>query len=321
MINIICHIVGMNSMMKKDFNEFIKNYSNIVISDLDTISNQIHNSKKMIELNRKKNKRNINQYWKEIFTKKINNVIKKYKKYMIIFIGLNINHKNIRLKVPIDTKNNFFIKINHKKNARDIIEFNLNKYKQHIIRGIFPLKLLDHNHLIKQRSKLENTYSKLKYKSKSYNSVQKWIELKFDKKQKGGDIKIKLNNIYVGSSKRYYNHIKYSKRRKIMNKILGYKAEWMALLSIIPNLSQYIKKGYLRYKNQIRPYIEEKSVDAFNILNKQCYLYKVDTKNFKKINWYKYYTIPPLKIDKTIVIENIIDYLKDSSVKLIKYKK
>lgn len=271
MDKVICHIVGLNNFLKQKFISYLaEKYSNIVVKDLDDITNNIRNNKKMItfydklsKVKLKKNKiqlvQQINTLWKKSLINNINRMYKKNHDKKIILLGLCTYHKNHKLRIKIDTKNKFFIKIDDKKNAINIVEYNIDIYRKNIINGSFPLRYIDHQFLMKQRIKLKKIYTNMNYKLKSYQSILKWIDLKMeqciakdDKIISGGALdnnkniiskqifnndKVKVdstkvfnNNIddkkvYVGSSKNYNSNIKIKKnyRKDNLHKILGVK--------------------------------------------------------------------------------------------------
>jgi len=342
MSDIICHIVGMNCKMKDNFKEKInKNYPNIIIKDLDLITNSIRNNPRMVELNEKllKIKKNSiiksdlikerNNLWKDNVTSKLENILNNYSGKKIILLGLCTYHKNHRLKVKIDTINNFFIEIEPKLNAVEIIEYNLDKYKKYIINGSFPLRYIDHDFLIKQRERLINIYNNMKYVFKSLDEIIDWINSNINDEEK------ETTSLYIGLKHQFSEKINidkksYRKSRKDIsrllgieseNKIVGYTQLWLALISSIKDIDNYIEKGYCMINNIKRPCIKEKIKNGFDVLNTDCYLYLVDKDNFDStVNEYKYKCLDSIHINKQKYIENIYNSLTKSHIKFIKFR-
>lgn len=369
MVHIICHIVGLNNLLKISFiSEINKKYPDIVIQDLDAITNDIRNIPDMIALNdsfmkTQKNSKNhnvamkkIHSFWKSSFSTKINNILKRHHNNKLIFIGLSTYHKNHKLKINIDTKNLFFLKLDPKKNAQNIVEFNLDKYKKHIIDGIFPLKYLDHAFMIEQRNKLIDIYSNLGFKLKSFNTLLKWIDLymlQFNSPNSpNSDVTKFIDNIvgyppseiFIGSVDDFVDviHIKRAvgvrknKNKKILSSIfasnpkfanttstcnigelIGYTQKWLALLYAIKGVNNYVKKGF---SSNNSPYIKEKFVGSFDILKKSCFLYMTVGDSFvDKIGWCKYKSSQSVPIKYKEFIENIYDELLELGVRFINY--
>lgn len=320
MVNIVCHIVGMNNKLKEYFINFINdNYSDIVIKDLDEITNSIRNDKEMIRLNDRIKTQTtkhavdeINKLWKTTLETKLNNLYNHYANTNLIILGLSTFHRNHKIKVNIATPNKFFVKIDPTKNAKDVIEHNLIKYKNNIVNGTFPLRYLDYDFLINQRERLIEVYSRMNYMHKSFDQIMKFIETSLDETKK------EFTNIYVGSG---------LKEDKLNNKVFGYRYKWLAALSSINDINNHIKKGFIEDSGTSIPFVEEKYKNAFKVLDGGCYLYEVNKQPFIKYNWYKFtatssinsvpFTVAILNTQK---IDNIKEFLNDNEVKLIKYK-
>lgn len=349
MVNIVCHIVGMNNKIKE---EFIKicgdSYPYITIIDLDIITNQIRSDKNMTNLNKQLNSsktntqiiKEINQYWKRKLNDAINEELNKNDTH-IIFLGLSTYHRNHRLRVNIDTHNKFFLKMDNKVNASDTVEYNLNKYHKYIINGTFPLTYLDHNFIINQRDRLINVYTNMDYKMKTLQNINNWLTVvstnKINNNSINGtkDTKDIINNtienkyIYIAipslTNKTY--KLKRSSKLNVKNflgdgdnSVIGYREPWLAILSSISNIKKYIKKGYLKKNGVMTPFIEEIYSGSFDKLHKSCNIHTINSNNFEKITWYKY------KLDNNILndsqnvqyIPDIIEYLKELGIHIIK---
>ncbi len=358
MVSIVCHIVGMNNKIKDDFiNNFIKNNKDVHICDLDKITNQIRNSRKMINLNKELDKikkssakrkqliKTLNDHWKSSLNKKLDAIFQNNKNKKIILLGLSSFHRNHRVKIKVDTNNKFFVKVNIKQNAKDIVEYNLNKYKEYIIDGSFPIRYLDHEFLMKQRERLIKIYTNMDYKLKTIGALEKWISLKLEinnEDQNGGNISINNilseyiddNFIYISSKKEYTEEIvtKTKIRRKSRidlenlfgkkaDSIYGYDLKWLSLISTLPERDKYIRRGFLDYGERMIPFIEEKKENAFELLNNPCYIYKVKRTDFEnRIGRYKWKTDKNVKIIKKEFIPSILKELKNCGVKMLKLK-
>nr|QBK88912.1 MAG: uncharacterized protein LCMiAC02_00050 [Mimivirus LCMiAC02] len=359
--SILCHIVGMNNVVKQDFIKYIEQtYSSVIVINLNRIVSKIRNNRNMkklkstyrITINRnKKNKYKKEMYrlWRTSLDKKLNNMIKKDTGNHIILIGLCTHYDNHRYKIQIDTKNKSFVKVNPKKNTKEIILYNLDKYRKYIADGRFMLEYIDFNYIIKQRDKLNNIYINLGYKNKSLENIKKWIEMKLkDIVEYGGtnindvndatDMIDTVDNIYVSTVNDYNNVINientYKKRRRrrhaslekiygISNiSVIGYTQKWLSLLSSIPDINKKIKKGFLRNNGNIAiPYIEERYTGAFNELKSPCYIYKTNKNTYdEKMGWYKYKSNKSVDIIDKSYVFSVYDKLKENSVKMIKYK-
>jgi len=325
MTNILCHIVGMNNMIKEGFiKQFNDTYPHIIIKDIDIITNDIRNDKKMITLNKKLNNtkgkdrtpiaRQISDYWKESLSTKLSDFLNKNTTKDIVILGLSTYHRNHRISINIDTDNKFFIKINPKMHAKNIIEYNINKYKNEIINGTFPIRHLDHDFLISQRDRLINIYQNKGYKLKTVDNIIKWLDLKIETDTDilhtnnidvhgGNPLSYKETNenelnigkskisdnkyIYIGSQTDYKDKITFKKNCRKSRKnikdflgrsgessVQGYNQKWLALLASVPNLKTHIRKGFIEYDNKITPFIEEIHDGAFKQISSSCYIYK-----------------------------------------------
>ena len=332
--NIICHIVGINNILKEKLKEHVKCiYPKIRIVDVDKITDKIRNDKEIKELNekikntkkkemKKKYMKKIHRYWKIKIQEKIDKIVKNNKE--IILIGLITYHKNHKLKIKIDTKNKFILKIEDKQNAKEVITYNLEKYKNHIINGKFPLKYIDYEFIIKQRNKIKKIYERMEYRYKSYMNITKWLEIKYKDKKETDKI------IYVGSKNNYNKNITIKKKRrnkKLMNmldldnqEIIGYNSKWLALLSSINGSHRYFKKGYMHNNGKMKGYIEEKKKGDIKELEKGCYIYKCNIKEFNKIEKNKYKTNQEVNILEKEKINNIKEELEKEKIKIIKKK-
>ncbi len=133
---------------------------------------------------RNKKKRDIHKIWREKITNVINELFEKFSSDKIVVIGSNIFPKDYRIKIKIDTPNlsinykndnigcNLIALVNSKKYASNQIKFYLDKYKDRIIDGKFPLKFLEHDTIEKKYEKFINFFEKNKYSYIDENDVQ-----------------------------------------------------------------------------------------------------------------------------------------------------
>ena len=305
MIEVFCHIVGLNEELKEYLTESISSL-NFKIIDLDKITEDILNEKGMNEIyedldkNPKKSKeieRKMSNYWKENFYFKLSKLVEDSKS-RIILLGLSNFFKNNRVNIKIDSNLKFFVKVNLIKNAKNVIEKNLENHKSDIIDGLFPLEYLNISFLIKKREDLLNIYSKLGYEEKLINNIIKIIKSNFDN--------IIEDDLYFGSMNKYNKLIK-------SKNISAFTAPWLALLSSINNKN--LKGGFKKGKSFIR----ETKKDEIKHLDRECYLYKVDKKNFYKSEdgmGMKFISNNSVKIEESYYIKNILNYLKDNEIRI-----
>ena len=236
-------------------------------------------------------------YWKDNFYLRLSKLVDDSKK-KIILLGLSNFFKNSRVNIKIDTKLKFFAKVNLEKNAKNIIEKNLESHKNEIIEGLFPLEYLNINFLIKKRQDLLNIYNKLGYEEKIISNIIKIIKNNYDN--------FIDNDLYFGSINKYNKLIK-------DKNITAFTAPWLALLSSVNNKN--LKGGF---KNG-QGFIRESKKDQINNLDKECFLYKVDKKNFYQSQdgqGMKFISNKGVKIEQKYYIENILDYLKDNEIRI-----
>lgn len=329
--NVLCHIVGMNSDKRDEFvDSLYDRYEKINIIDLDELTLKIRNGNVMDNLQykydsyKKRNRREeqkiiekkIYKYWKTILQDKIDKAIEKNKNKKIIFIGLSTYPKNHNITVNVHTDNKFFIKINTNTNAKKIIEYNLDNYRKHIINGQFPVKFLDLEYLISKRDQVRNIYTnKFNYLLKTFNVVNNFIKRYMDQFERIANIP----KLYVGSQEKLENIITPEDMRK--NKIIAYTEDWLAYVSMIPNINSKIKKGFINNK---KPFIEEKKKNAFDSLHTKGYVYQVDKSSFRfhqKGKDFKLVSDEPVKIIKRTYLANIYKKISKKKIKLIKFKK
>jgi hypothetical protein len=328
--NIIGHIAGLTSFNKIDFINRLKKtslYDKVNIIDLDNITNKIINDKNMgllyfkyeeiTELKEKINNNKIkeiekkmNQYWKVKMEYYLIKELKNSNKpnLLIGFISYFKNHK-INLNLDIPTK--YFIKVDYDTHTQNIIESNLDENRTNIINGLFDLNFLDKNFLIKKRLLLSSIYKKLGYNILPINTIICSIEI--------------FSQINIPDCLYFCSFIEYEKKINLPtdeNNILTvYSEEWLALTA--PQIDQdgnvySLKKGI---QNKV-PYIYL-SNNNIKELKKKVYLYEITLTDIfipypSKTAIYKYITSKPIKYNRIIEINNLIDKLNDIQIKIIK---
>ena len=274
--SVICHIIGINPMQKDNFIKSLKEYH---ILDLDKFSSIIVSRKRYRRMKKLKNKSKVSNYWKTEMNKKVNAYLKKHKNNNIIMIGLSSYHHNHSIRIPISTTNRFFISSNPITNAKNIIEYNLDQYRNEIINGYFPLKWLDSSKIIRNKNMVIDKYKKYGYTPKSIQSVTEWI-LKQGKN---------IVPIYVTSNEKFYDKqigkgnitAERASKRKLLEFLdeldnekhntnnVGYDSQWLSLVSSFKNSNKYFEKGYDIVRNEYRPYLKEKIKGSFGCFGRQ----------------------------------------------------
>ena len=326
MNTILCHITGINDILKNKLILHFYENKNIKIFDLDNLTNTIVNCEEMIILLNqyikfKKNKndkfkevdREIDTLWKNIFVHTINDFLKHEKKKFAILIGYCHHFKTNCKKIEIETINKFFVDVDYQTNSQQIIKNNLDIFRNDIITGNYPLKYLDTDFIIKKRQVLEKYYLKWGYIKISYNEIINWIEVNIAKSK----VLSKIKSIYVGLKDDYNEN---SQIHPFKNgKLIGYSQPWLAVLSILNLKKNQFKKGY----NKDKPYIKELSENILSKFKTDGYLYEVFPDYFsfaEKGNHYKFITTQSIHINKKVYIKDLLKKLKKSKIKIIKYK-
>ncbi len=336
-MTILCHIVGMNEGIKDDFFKLIAPILDyVVVKDIDVISSKIVNDRGMSKLYKKyayyfdkhqENKKNknfaskykdvekkMNTYWKTKMSYNIEKFCDQNKGKMVILVGQNCHWKNKRTHVKIDTNNKFFVKINLKNNARQIVEQNLDNHRKEIISGSFPLEFLDIDFLIKKREALQTTYSRKGYVLKSIKNIANLVLMNV---QRQGEFD-KIDKLYVGLPTKLNGKI----HPFYKGQVVAYSEEWLAIVSI-PNYEKKrddgFKKGYINRS----PFVKELERGAFDRFHMGGYLYEVDKNNFsyhEKGSAMKFVTNKSIKFKKRIYIPILMERLNEMQISFIMKK-
>lgn len=315
---ILAHIVGLPNDYKQQLLDDLTEFKNIVIVDLDKITQQIITEKNMITLYNKmeeitvkkigiKTKREIegkiNEYWK---TKIDAHLLKEINKgHKIICIGMSTYFKNHKIGIKIITPIKLIIKLNLIQNGKKIIKENLNKHHNEIVNGTFDLNYLNLDFLIKKREELQYTYEKMGYQLKSYNDIYKIIQL--------GYLNVKAESLYFAD---YKNYTKTELAKK--KNINAYTSEWLAIVGLF---SEYIAEKGIKNKKQYIKLIN--SPDVKEKLKEQIYIYYTsdteffmpDITNSNQI--YKYISTKPIKKFTHALINDPLQRLKELNIIII----
>jgi hypothetical protein len=318
---ILCHIVGINNKLKKSFvDEMLNINNNIVVLDLDEISKTIMFDKEFniyynqfisnnITINKDKDNNKIillsklSNIWKNKFTDNINNFLNINKNKYIILIGLITFYLDYRIKINLneDIKYKFFINTNTTEHIKQLIEHNIDFYRNDIINGNFPIKYIDLSFLKNQREYLKDAYLIRDYKLKNYDTIINWIKISINNLQIGGSID---KYVYVASFNRYEDSF------SMFESTIGYTDKWLALISLFPR--NKFKRGITFKGGAKTPYIKELSPLCLKDLNTCCYIYEMNPS--KKIDEHRY-LVENDKFIKRYYVSNIKnDLLLDGAI-------
>jgi hypothetical protein len=316
-MNYICHIIGITQNMKDHFLNIInEEFNNITIIDLDVLSSSIINdetmnklyykysyySKKNLDNNKSKNiEKKMETYWKNkmewLLAKQIDS------KFTII-IGKNTYNRNSRIYINLQCCK-FIIKVDLIENAKQIIKYNLEKYKDDIIDGIFNLKYLEIDFIIKNRKDLEKLYIKKGYSLKHTNDIINFLKININNNNNN-------DKLYIASTKKFDKKIYPDDN----NELIAYNLSYLAIIAIYNN--KYFESGF--DNNEF--FIKETIKNGFKIFNNGCYLYIIDKNDFmyygSDLN--KLFIQTYVKYIERKLIPNIIDFLYNENINMITYK-
>jgi len=254
--------------------------------------------------------RRMNIYWKTKIQKMIDHADKLHSN-PVILIGYSTYFKNTKITIDIKTSLKFFQKVQLEDHARNLVEMNLDNYREEIIDGVFPLDYLNHDTIIKKRNALTTQYRKMGYQIDTINNI--------------------MNSIFIAATtkppvKLYYATMETvtdtKKKLPIVDgRLVAYSEDWLAIVAALTNNNTGIIKGF----SNGRPFIKENIENAFQTLNKPIDLYLIQTTdNFAPIasknTVYKYQTAKPTTITSKLYIDNAMDKLQDINIQIIPYK-
>lgn len=324
------------------------------------IRTSYENIKLLRRLKRASDKRSIqkelNNFWKKSMQSEVNKIIENNRNKILIFIGLISKYDDHKIKIKLDTKHKFLLDVKPEISASQTIEYNLGSYAEYIIKGKFPLQFIDKEYLVKERNKVNQTYLKMGYKKKRLDTILNKFKknsntkiFSFGNKKKHEKLFGNKDDWYLGSSKDYgikfkiiqneepesvtsfaqiMNQRKLKNRNKKNKKfvdmaldVYAYKDPWLALLSSIENINDYVIKGFLTKKDGKRlPFIEEKYRDAFKELDKSGFINKIGNVDFSLENSnlkHKRKVNGDVQIKEKFFIPSIENYLIEHGVKFI----
>jgi len=338
---IIGHIAGLSDEYKQIFYKFIKKsqlFNKIKIIDVDNITDIIlddtimatlfskfeQNNKKSKDLNlsnlenktalskAKLIEKKMIRYWKVKMEYYINKIIDNSDKKIILIGNLSF-YKNPKIYINLNITPKFFVKDNPIDRAKSIVRYNLDHSREEIINGEFDLSYLDINFLIKKRAQLQNIHTKINYCVMSLPSIINTIEL--------------YDQIKIPDRLYYASFIKYDKKIPVLtNNIQVYSEEWLALSSILTSIDSMnkinditntiVEKGNNNGKEYIRPTKEQ-----IIKLSSTGYIYEIlSTENFlpfpAKKSVYKYFTVKPVKINRFLRVNNVLDKIKELGIEV-----
>lgn len=344
---IIGHIAGLTEQSKNELYKLINKSElskHVEIIDVDIITTKIIDDNNMgtlfakfefyserskdQNLSQTENKTALNkakqlekkmfQYWKVRMEYYINKITSSSNK-KILLIGYLSFFKNHKIYLNLNIVPKFFIKVNYVGHAQSIIKHNLENSINDIIEGTFDLNYLDINFLVKKRIQLQTIYTKIGYALMSLSAIINTIEL--------------YTQINIPDVLYYASFTKYEKKIPIISNIIHvYDKEWLALSTILATDQTLNKINLIGSTNEINANNLEKGVndnglfirmnnDQVKKMSKNGYIYEIiHTDNFMpfptKRNVYKYFTVKPIKINRVLHIDNILQQLKKLNVNI-----
>uniref|UniRef100_A0A6C0H1E4 Uncharacterized protein n=1 Tax=viral metagenome TaxID=1070528 RepID=A0A6C0H1E4_9ZZZZ len=312
----IIHIVGLNNEYKNDFiSKLLLIDQNFNIIDIDNITQQINNDKKLsklIDLYEKiKNDKNksksiandINSNWARELQSKLNKLLVTDKNSILIGLTTSIiNTGSPKILINLPTNYKFIVEIDLIDNAKQIIKNNLKEYKNEIVNGKFPLEYLNLDYLIKRREQLNQIYIKNLYIEKKIEDILKFLK---ENVTNNTNTKPKSKILYYASDIEH-------KKTITQKNITLYSNDILSILSVF-NINNF------EYNPELK-IIKELEKDSLIELEKDCYVYEItdiddiffDGKNFKNNK--------KLKINKMTYIDCVYQVLEKYGIKFMKYK-
>jgi hypothetical protein len=310
-MEIMCHIVGITTALKNNFIKDMQNLGYHVI-DLDEISNIILRGASMTQLysqyqgfkDSKNDKykeidKKMTIYWETAMEENIINNINTNSSKKKILIGYSHHFRNINKRINVSPNNKpiakFIIKVS-KSDVRNIIKNNLEKFKDDIIQGSYPLENIDFDFIYNNRIKMDFIYEKNGYLPKNLETLYTILNLS-NKNIEGDGLWIALKQPYNVSSKIY---------PKKNDKLFGFTDKLMALLSSFHFNDDELEKYYDNNISTVR--VKPKKEGVLEKMSEKRYLYLVDKKHFvphEKGNNVKFFSQEPATIIDIIKIKNV----------------
>ncbi len=314
-MEIVCHIVGITNLMKSKFIHDM-NKLNYNIVDLDELSTSILSNNTMLGMFKqyqgfkdskndkfKEVEKKMSIYWETSMEEGIAVNLDKHKK--TILIGYSHNFRNINKRINLSHKPipKFIIKVS-KNDIKNIIKYNLEKHKEDIIRGAYPLENIDFDVIYNNRIKLDAIYEKNGYLGKTIETLYTILELS-GKIVDGDGLWIALKQPYNVSSK-----IHPIKNEKNQSRLFGFTDKIMALLSSFNFEEDELEKHYYNGTIKVKP----KKEGVLEKMNEKRFLYLVEKTHFiphEKGNNVKFFSQEPVTIIDVIKINNVYkEYFK-----------
>ncbi len=305
---IICHIVGISNVLKNDFiNKTEKMNYNII--DLDEISNNILNSSNMDQMYKqyqhfKDNKndkykdidKKMSLYWETNMIETIHYNMNKDKKNIVIGYSHHYRNINKRINLPQTIPyTKFIIKVS-KSDIRNIITYNLDKYRNDIINGIYALENIDYDYIYNNRIKIDSIYEKNGFLPKTLETLYTILDLSTKKTD--------IDNLWISTKEPYNIGSKIYPPNKSGAKLFAFTDKIMALLSSFHFNDDELEKTF--DNNTIK--VKEKKKGILEKMNEKRYLLSVDKTMFvphEKGNNIKFFSQEPVNILEIIKVGNV----------------
>lgn len=305
-MEIVCHIVGITNLNKNNFLEIVSKL-NYKIIDLDEMSNSLLNNNTMIQMFKQyqgfKDSKNdkykeidkkMTLYWETNMEELILENIDKHRKNILIGYSHHFRNINKRINFP-NPMAKFIIKIN-KSDVKKIIKYNLEKNKDEIIRGCYPLENIDYDNIYSSRLKIDSIYEKNGYLSKTLETLYTILEL--------SNKNIDSDGLWISSKIPYNVSSKIYPKKN--DKLFGFTDKIMALLSSFNFEDDELEKKISNKTVKVIP----KKEGILEKMNEKRYLLLVDKKHFvphEKGNNIKYFSQEPANIIDIIKINNVYE--------------
>ena len=309
-MELICHIIGITTNLKIKFIKDMELLGYHII-DLDELSNNILRSASMVQLysqyqgfkDSKNDKykeidKKMSIYWETAMEENIINNINNSKKNVII--GYSHHFRNINKRINVSPQNKpiakFIIKVS-KADVRSIIKNNLEKFKDDIIQGSYPLENIDFDFIYNNRLKIDSIYEKNGYLPKTLETIYTILNLT-NKNIDGDGLWIALKQPYNVGSKIY---------PKKNDKLFAFTDKLMALLSSFHFNDDELEK-YYDNNNTVR--VKPKKDGILEKMKEKRYLYLVEKKHFmphEKGSNVKYFSQEPGVIIDALKIKDVFE--------------
>ncbi len=313
-MEIICHIVGLTNSVKQQFIKKMTNM-NYNIIDLDDISNVILQNNNMTLLFKqyqafKKSKndkykdidKKMTVYWETSMEENILERLDKHRKNIIIGYNHHFRNINKHIKFPeLKPVGKFILKVT-KNDVKSIITFNLDKHRDDIIRGAYPLNNIDFDLIYTNRQKIDSIYEKNNYLPKTLETLYTILELGSKKTDDNVMLWIASSQPYNIGSKMYPSK---------NDKLFAFTDQIMALLSSFHFSEDELEKTFDNNVIKVKP----KKPGVLEKMKEKRYLYLVDKTSFiphEKGSNVKFFSQEPTVILEMIKISNVYEeYFKE----------